>query len=154
MRYPKFRKKVEKAKTRRRHLRARDTQLKEPSVADFIRSMEKRKLTNKGWNSIFSLMRDSGELKKQLNGVRQFSEEEKKLKALNKIVKPYIQFVEANDRCEQTGLLLSDIWRYFRHTWINEYKSLPGRPISILIRDAAAPNHPVIGIAALGSSVA
>jgi hypothetical protein len=31
---------------------------------------------------------------------------------------------------------------------------LPGRTISILVRDAAAPNHPVIGIAALGSSVA
>src|SRR5262249_54208623 len=33
------------------------------------------------------------------------------------------------------------------------YKSIPGRSIMILIRDAAAPNHPVIGIAALGSSV-
>ncbi len=145
---------VEKAKTRRRHLLARDTQLKEPSVADFIKSMEKRRLTNKGWHSIFSLMRDGSDLKNQLNQVKQFSDEEKTLKALNEIVKPYIQFVEADEKCEQTGLVLSDIWRYFRHTWINEYKSLPGRSISILIRDAAEPNHPVIGIAALGSSVA
>ncbi len=43
--------------------------------------------------------------------------------------------------------------RYFRHTWVNAYRSLPGRSVQILVRDAAAPNHPVIGIAALGSSV-
>jgi hypothetical protein len=144
----------EKAKTRRRHLLARDVQLKETSVGDFIRGMEKRRLTDKGWHSIFSVMRDGSELKKLLNEVKQHSTEEKKLDALNKIIKPYIQIVEPREKCEQTGLALSDIWRYFRHTWINEYKSLPGRSISILIRDEAAPNHPVIGIAALGSSVA
>ena len=144
----------EKAKTRRRHLLARNVQLKETSVADFIRGMEKRRLTDKGWHSIFSVMRDGSELKKLLDKVKQLSTEEKKVVALSNIVKPYIQVVEPNEKCEQTGLALSDIWRYFRHTWINEYKSLPGRSISILIRDAAAPNHPVIGIAALGSSVA
>lgn len=144
----------EKAKTRRRHLLARDVQLKETSVADFIRGMEKRRLTDKGWHSIFSVMRDGSELKKLLNEVKQLSTEEKKVEALSNIVKPYIQVVEPTEKCSQTGLALSDIWRYFRHTWINEYKSLPGRSMSILIRDAAAPNHPVIGIAALGSSVA
>jgi hypothetical protein len=55
--------------------------------------------------------------------------------------------------CEQTGLRLGDIWRYFRHTWSNTYKSIPGRSMMILIRDAAARCHPVIGIAGLGSSV-
>lgn len=144
----------EKAKTRRRHLLARDAQLKETSVGVFIRGMEKRRLTEKGWNSIFSVMRDGSELKKLLTEVKQLTTEEKKIDALSKIVKPYIQVVEPTKKCEQTGLPLSDIWRYFRHTWINEYKSLPGRSMSILIRDAAAPNHPVIGIAALGSSVA
>ncbi|MEO8108880.1 MAG: Druantia anti-phage system protein DruA [Ginsengibacter sp.] len=144
----------EKAKTRRRHLLARDVQLKETSVRDFIRGMEKRRLTSKGWQSIFSIMRDGSELKKLLNEVKHLATEDKKVDALNKIVRPYIQVVEPTEKCEQTGLALSDIWRYFRHTWINEYKSLPGRSMSILIRDAAAPNHPVIGIAALGSSVA
>ena len=38
----------EKAKTRRRHLLARDVQLKEPSVIEFVRGMEKRRLTSKG----------------------------------------------------------------------------------------------------------
>jgi hypothetical protein len=144
----------EKAKTRRRHLLARDVQLKEPSVKEFIRSMEKKRLTVKGWHSVFSLMRDGSELKGMIDLVKQLPNEKKKLELLNGIVKPYIQVVETDQRCQQTGLILSDIWRYFRHTWINEYKSLPGRSMSILIRDAAAPNHPVIGIAALGSSVA
>jgi hypothetical protein len=46
-----------------------------------------------------------------------------------------------------------DIWRYFRHTWVNSYKSVPGRSMMILIRDAAVENHPVVGIACLASSV-
>jgi hypothetical protein len=144
----------EKAKTRRRHLLARDVQLKQPSVRDFIRSMEKRRLTTKGWHSIFSVMRDGNELRNLLTQASLIKNEEEKLSYLGEAIKPYIQIVEAGVYCEQTGLLLSEIWRYFRHTWINEYKSLPGRSISILIRDAAIPSHPVIGIAALGSSVA
>lgn len=144
----------EKAKTRRRHLLARDVQLKLPSVKEFIRSMEKRRLTTKGWHSIFSVMRDGNELRNLLMQASRIENEKEKLSYLNEAVQPYIQIVETDARCPQTGLLLSEIWRYFRHTWINEYKSLPGRSISILIRDAAVPNHPVIGIAALGSSVA
>jgi hypothetical protein len=46
-----------------------------------------------------------------------------------------------------------DIWRYFRHTWTNQYKSVPGRTMSFLVRDRAAPFHPVIGIGALSSPV-
>jgi hypothetical protein len=144
----------EKAKTRRRHLLARDAQLKEPSVIDFVKGMEKRRLTGKGWHSIFSVMRDGSELIQELSQVRLLETDILKADALSSIIKPYIQVVEPNEKCNQTGLYLSEIWRYFRHTWINEYKSLPGRTMSVLIRDAAAPNHPVIGIAALGSSVA
>ena len=144
----------EKAKTRRRHLLARNVQLKVGSVAEFIKSMERRKLTEKGWQSIFSVMRDGSELREKLNYVAALDNEEAKLTALSSIVKPYIQIVEPDLKCPETGLKLSDIWRYFRHTWVNEYKSLPGRSISILVRDAAVPGHPVIGIAALGSSVA
>src|SRR5207253_6605322 len=72
---------------------------------------------------------------------------------LEKVISPYLQFVTGETVCSHTGLKLRDIWRYFRLTWVNNYKSLPGRSMMILIRDAAAPNHPVIGIAALGSSV-
>jgi hypothetical protein len=144
----------EKAKIRRRHLLARDMQLEEPAVSEFIKGMERRRLTSKGWHSIFSVMRDGKDLSNSLIQITKFVSQEEKLKALCSIIKPYIQVVEPDAKCSETGLLLSEIWRYFRHTWINEYKSLPGRIICILIRDAAVSNHPVIGIAALGSSVA
>jgi hypothetical protein len=143
-----------KAMTRRRHLLGRNEQLQEKSVAEFISTIERKKLTNKGWFSIFSLMRDGNELAQQLRAIQLFPTVEARENALAEVIQPYIQFVEPNERCRETGMFLSDIWRYFRHTWINEYKSLPGRSMSILIRDAAAPGHPVIGIAALGSSVA
>ncbi len=144
----------EKLKTRRRHLLARDSQLREPSVVDFVKSMEKRRLTQKGWHSIFSVMRDGADLKRALDHCQSLATPDEKIAALENVISPYIQIVEPNTQCDQTGLELPAIWRYFRHTWTTEYKSLPGRSISILIRDRAAPNHPVIGIAALGSSVA
>lgn len=144
----------EKAKTRRRHLLARDTQLNEPSVKEFICGMEKRRLTNKGWHSIYSLMRDGKELTEELRNIQTLKNVDEQVTKLSMTIKPYIDIVKPGKKCAQTGLELSDIWRYYRHTWINEYKSLPGRSISILIRDAAYPGHPVIGIAALGSSVA
>ena len=73
---------------------------------------------------------------------------------LRSVVAPYVQAVETDAVCSVTGLKLIDIWRYFRHTWVSTYKSLPGRSMMLLVRDAAAPFHPVIGIAALGSSMA
>lgn len=135
------------------HLLGRDVQLREKSVLDFIRSMERRRLYANGWHSIFSLMRDGRDLAERLEEVREFEDGAARFQGLSQVIAPYLQFVEGDARCEHTGLRLGDIWRYFRHTWINEYKSTPGRSTMILIRDAAAPNHPVIGIAALGSSV-
>jgi hypothetical protein len=73
--------------------------------------------------------------------------------ALPEVVDPYIQFVDSTAICLETGLRLNDIWRYFRHTWVNSYRSVPGRSMMVLVRDRARPAHPVIGIAALGSSV-
>jgi len=146
--------KKEKAKTRRKHLLNRNIQLKEPSVCAFIKKMERVHLNKRGWNSIFSLMRDGSELEKEIRKIVILQKDEDKIKELNSLIKPYLQFVEPKLRCDHTGILLSDIWRYFRHTWVKEYKSLPGRSISILIRDAGAKNHPIIGIAALGSSIA
>lgn len=135
------------------HLLGRDAQLKESSVVEFVTSMERRRLTANGWHSIFSLMREGRELAENLRNANTIVEQEERLTALAGVISPYIQFVDGDDVCEHTGLRLGDIWRYFRHTWVSEYKSIPGRSIMILIRDAAAPNHPVIGIAALGNSV-
>src|SRR5206468_1423265 len=45
-----------KQRVRNQHLAERNAQLREQSVAEFIQSMERRRLTHKGWHSIFSLM--------------------------------------------------------------------------------------------------
>lgn len=144
---------LEKERIRRAHLIERDAQVREPSVIDFVRSMEQRRLTPKGWHSIFSLMRDGEDLAQRLRDVVDVENDEIQADLLSRIVQPYIQVVEPDAVCEQTGLRLNDIWRYFRHTWVTSYRSVPGRSMMILIRDAAAPNHPVIGIASLASSV-
>lgn len=138
---------------RNTHLLGRDIQLNEKSVKEFIKGMQRPRLTLKGWRSIYSLMRDGEDLAGRLRVIEKTNDESEKLKALSETVSPYLQFAEPEKVCEHTSLRLGDIWRYFRHTWVNEYKSIPGRSVMILIRDAAAPNHPVIGIAALGSSV-
>lgn len=138
---------------RNTHLLGRDIQLNENSVKEFIKGMQRRRLTLSGWHSIYSLMRDGEDLAEALRSIGRIDSQNEKLEALAKTVSPYLQFAEPDAICEYTGLRLGDIWRYFRHTWVNEYKSIPGRSVMILIRDAAAPNHPIIGIAALGSSV-
>ena len=47
-----------------------------------------------------------------------------------------LQLVEADKRCELTGVKLADIWRYFRFTWSLPYNTSPGRNLYFLIRDA------------------
>src|SRR5207237_6235783 len=79
--------------------------------------------------------------------------EDKRWERAAAVIQPYLQFIRAEDeRCPHTGLRLIDVWRYFRHTWANPYKSVPGRTIMGLVRDAAAPCHPVVGIGALSSA--
>jgi hypothetical protein len=143
-----------KGRVRAGHLLERDAQLREPAVAEFIKGMEQRRLGPLGWVSIFSLMRDGRDLEKKLSAVSQETTESRRAEMLRSVVAPYLQAVETDAVCSVTGLKLIDIWRYFRHTWVSTYKSLPGRSMMLLVRDAAAPFHPVIGIAALGSSMA
>jgi hypothetical protein len=142
---------VEKQRLRKAHLLDRDAQLGEPSVAQFIAGMEKRRLTPRGWHSIYSVMRDGEALAERLEAAAQSGSES--AMQLSECIRPYLQFVTPEGICEHTGLRTNDIWRYFRHTWVNSYRSVPGRSMMVLVRDAAADNHPVIGIAALGSSV-
>lgn len=135
------------------HAVERRAHLREASVRDFLAAMEQRRLRSNGWHSIYSLMRDGRELADKLEAARQLNENER-AQALAEAIDPYIQFAEQDVVDKHTGLLLTDIWRYFRMTWVNMHKSVPGRTVMILIRDRAATNHPVIGIAALASSVA
>lgn len=144
---------AEKERIRRAHMIERDSQLREASVMAFIKGMEKRRLTRNGWHSIFSLMRDGEELARKIREICELDNPETQADLLSRLIRPYVQVVETDAVCEHTGLKLIDIWRYFRYTWVNSYKSVPGRSMMILVRDAAVPNHPVIGIASLASSV-
>jgi hypothetical protein len=142
---------AEKLRLRDSHLHERDNQLRQPSVREFIRKMEQRRLGPNGWASILSIMRDGYEMAEKLRAVER--ERAVQVKELRACISPYLQFVEPGARCSFTGLKLSEIWRYFRHTWTTPYNSTPGRKMWILVRDRAANNHPVIGIAAIGSAV-
>ena len=143
---------AEKERVRRQELLKRDEQLDQPAVAKFVRDMERQRLHGDRFVSVFSLMRDGRELAAALGMARELSGP-RRGEALREVIDPYLSFVTEDARCEFTGLRLQDIWRYFRHTWSNQYTSTPGRTMAVLVRDGAAPMHPVIGIAALGSPV-
>jgi len=143
---------AEKERIRRQELIRRNAQLRQPSVRAFIRSMETSRLFGDRWVSIFSLMRDGRELSEALREARSHINNGW-AGALRQIVDPYLQFVSDNARCPHTGLRLVDIWRYFRHTWTNQYTSVPGRSMMFLVRDRAAPYHPIVGIGALSSPI-
>jgi hypothetical protein len=131
---------------RRIQLGQREQQLNKLSVRDFVKSMEKRRLGPRGWVSIFSLIRDGKEL---ATALRQPGR-----RLVPDIINPYIQVVESpQQKCPLTGLRLMDVWRYFRYTWAMPYNSVPGRSMLLLVRDASVENHPIIGIAALGSAI-
>jgi hypothetical protein len=75
------------------------------------------------------------------------------LAQLKDVISPTIQLCDEETRCAFTGHRLLDIWRFFRHTWALEYRSIPGRQMPVLVRNKARPNWPVIGIGLLASPV-
>lgn len=131
----------------------RDAQLRTPAVRAFVKSMEQRRIGPNDWVSIFSVIRDGRELADKLRAVRAKPNGPKRLAALRQVIDPYLQFVDGEAVCDQTGLRLGDIWRYFRHTWATPYTNAPGRKFWMLIRDRAVKHHPVIGIASFGNAV-
>ncbi len=144
---------AEKARIRRQELVKRNAQLRQSSVQRFLDSMERQRLHNGQYVSIYSLMRDGRELAKGLREARTHLNNGW-ADALSKLVDPYLQFVTSEDvTCPHTGMRLMDVWRYFRHTWTNQYTSVPGRTMLFLVRDRAAANHPVMGIGALSSPI-
>lgn len=140
---------AEKARVRRQELIKRDEQLQQPSVRRFVEQMEQPREFRGSFVSIFTLMRDGRQLATTLEHIGSGSTDS----TWRSAILPYVQVVRVGARCQHTGLRLVDIWRYFRHTWTNQYTSTPGRTLALLVRDRAAPHHPVIGIAALGSAV-
>ncbi len=143
----------EKSRVRTAHLIERDNQLTQPATRRFIQEMERRRPTRGGWRSIFTLMRDGRALRQQLLAAASADSPEARQAALAACVQPYVQVIEPGAVDHVTGMRLMDVWRYFRHTWTTTYNSTPGRKMYVLIRDRAVPEHPVIGIAALGSAI-
>lgn len=131
----------------------RRAQFQDESVREFVRKMERdtRRNTN-GGRSILELITGGEQLYQDLKPLKHQSQE-RIADDLEDVVQPYIQKVESGEKCEHTNLDLMDIWRYFRYTWLTPYNTVPGRNINFLVRNAAKPKHPVMGIATLASPV-
>ena len=141
-----------KAHIRSQELVKRNEQLRRPPARQFITGMERKSFHDQQFVSIYSLFRDGRELAESLRETRTLKGE-MRINALKGVVDPYLQFVEYSKNCEHTGFRLQDIWRYFRHTWSNQYSVIPGRSMAFIIRDRARKFHPVIGIGSLGSPI-
>ena len=117
----------------------RKAQFQDQSVMQFVQKMETEKEYNGSLISVKNLIGNPFEI------IRRIKEKEQ-------VVSPYIQLV-THEKDKYTGFWLSDIWRYFRYTWSIPYKTMPGRNLFYLVRDASQECHPIIGIFALGNSV-
>ena len=142
----------EKLRVRGQELVKRDEQLRGPTVRKFVERMERSVYYRDQLVSVFSLFRDGRELAASLRKARSLPNSQR-AQGLRTAIDPYLQFVDETKLCEHTGLRLQDIWRYFRHTWTNQYTSTPGRWIAILVRDRSRSFHPVMGISAIGSPI-
>lgn len=130
----------------------RDRQLQEASVQKFIARMNRPFKRAQGKFSINDIIDNGNELADLFEKNRMLPANTQE-RELTKIIKPEIEVCTDDRRCASTGLKLMDIWRYCRHTWSLEYRSIPGRHMPILIRNAARPNRPIMGIAMIASPV-
>lgn len=145
---------AEDAKLRLRHALqvGRRRQLLDLSVRSFLGRVMTERWRGGVKSSVLDLVDDGAMLAHLLRASRA-KPREATVKDLRKIIRPSIEVVTEDARCETTGLRLMDVWRFFRHTWSLEYRPIPGRQLPLLIRNDARPNRPVIGIAQLASPV-
>lgn len=129
----------DKQRIRYRLSAERNAQFRAESVQAFVRMMEAPKKFGEKKISVRDLFGDPQQILAAMDSG-------------DVLCAPYIQMV-TNERDALTGYWLSDIWRYFRYTWSIPYKTMPGRNIYYLVRDAHQQYHPIIGIFALGNSV-
>lgn len=130
----------------------RDRQLADAGVQKFVGRMQRVVPRAVGRSSIADVIDDGASLASFLRPLSKLAPEVA-LARLKTVIDPVIEVCDDDAKCDVTGLRLIDIWRYFRHTWSLEYRPIPGRQLAILVRNAARPNKPVIGIAMLASPV-
>jgi hypothetical protein len=111
--------------------------------SDFIRRMVTPSSNGTVRHSILDLVACGEDIARDLRKIVRARNPDRRQELLRAAVKPYLQLVSENERCEFTGQRLSDIWRFFRFTWSNPPETTPGRTLLYLVRDAARPFHPV-----------
>ena len=116
---------------------------------DFIERVENPSPAMRARVPITALIADGIALARDMEAIAALDSQEEKLAALRTAVRPYLQLVRENEICSHTGHKISDIWRYFRFTWSTPAETTPGRTLLYLIRDAARPYHPIMGLASL-----
>jgi hypothetical protein len=141
-----------KDRLRRALQTGRDRQLSDPGVQKFLGRMHRIVPRGAISTSIADVIDDGESLAASLKPFAGLPAAEA-ADRLKTVIDPVIEICDEDAKCSITGLRLIDIWRYFRHTWSLEYRSTPGRQMAILIRNAARPRRPVIGIAMLASPV-
>ena len=93
------------------------------------------------------LLVDNGEeLEKIFKEINEILDEDKKIIKLKKVFKPELQHCFEDEVCEITNIRLMEIWEFFRLTWSIPYGTANARTMPVLVRNAARPNKPVIGI--------
>lgn len=130
----------------------RNRQLRDPGVRKFLGRMHRGMTRGSPRGSIADIIDDGANLAASLQPFAGLPRAEA-AERLKTVIDPQVEICDDVTRCSTTGLRLIDIWRYFRHTWSLEYRSTPGRQMAILIRNAARPGRPVMGIAMLASPV-
>ena len=99
-----------KNEIRRVHQLYRNQQLLDPSVRKFIKGLNTYKYFNGKRVSIKNLICDGNILVDRLKNKTNNGD-------YNSLpIQPYIQEASSSKHCLHTGFILSDIWRYFRHT--------------------------------------
>ncbi len=141
-----------KARVRHAMQAARLRQLQSTSVREFLHRAERRTQRPQGRHSVLDLVDDGNALARDLTEINRLPDGDRAA-ALAGLIRPDVEVCEAGAKCRDTGLPLTEIWRYFRHTWSHEYRPIPGRQMLLLIRNAARPLRPVMGIAMLASPV-
>lgn len=143
---------LNQAKARMRRLMQEARREKLVEARDFVRRMESPPRNGAGLVPVRNLVASGADLAAMLRGIAGMRGSDRQMEALRTGIRPYLQLVDETARDEHTGHLLSDIWRYFRLTWITPAETTPGRTLRYLVRDAARPYHPVVGISSLENS--
>jgi len=127
-------------------------QLVVPSTRRFLQDMEDAPQRRGGRISVLELFADGPKLAADLERCLDLPPDQQ-LGELQKCIRPYLQLIQSEERCKHSGFMLMDIWRYMRYLWSLPNYSTPGRNLFYLVRDAARPYHPIIGIAAFSNSI-